>query len=145
MKQYLISMYQPDGELPPPEFLAKVMAEIDAIRTELRDAGAWVFGAGLHAPSTATVLRTKDGDVLITDGPFAEGKEHLGGVTIIKAPDLDAALAWARRYALATTPYARFVGKTRPGKDRQPSSSVSSSADRASDGLIRWPTWSSTW
>jgi hypothetical protein len=103
MKQYLISMYQPDGELPPPEFLAKVMAEIGAIRTELQEAGAWVFGAGLHAPSTATVLRAKDGDVLITDGPFTEGKEHLGGVTIIKAPDLDAALAWARRYALVTT------------------------------------------
>ena len=103
MKQYLISMYQPDGELPPPEFLAKVMAEIAAIRSELQEAGAWVFGAGLHAPSTETVLRPKDGDVLITDGPFTEGKEHLGGFTIITAPDLDAALAWARRYALVTT------------------------------------------
>ena len=103
MKQYLISMYQPDGELPPPEFLAKVMAEIGALRTELQEAGAWVFGAGLHTPSTATVLRPKDGDVLITDGPFTEGKEHLGGFTIIKAPDLDAALEWARRYALVTT------------------------------------------
>jgi len=103
MKQYLISMYQPDGEVPPPEFLAKVMAEIDAIRTELQKAGAWVFDGGLHAPSTATVLRPKDGDLLITDGPFTEGKEHLGGFTIIKAPDLDTALAWARRYALVTT------------------------------------------
>jgi hypothetical protein len=45
------------------------------------------------------VLRPKDGDVLVTDGPFAEGKEHLGGFTILKAPDLDAALAWGRRYA----------------------------------------------
>jgi len=103
MKQYLISMYQPDGGVPPPEFLAQVMAELDAMRTELREAGSWVFGGGLHAPSTATVLRPKDGDVLITDGPFTEGKEHLGGFTIIKAPDLDAALAWARRYALVTT------------------------------------------
>jgi len=103
MKQYLISMYQPDGEVPPPEFLANVMAEIDAMRTELQKAGAWVFGGGLHAPSTATVLRPKDGDLLITDGPFTEGKEHLGGFTIIKAPDLDTALAWARRYALVTT------------------------------------------
>jgi hypothetical protein len=103
MKQYLISMYQPDGEVPPPEFLAKVMAEIDGMRAELQEAGSWVFGGGLHAPSTATVLRPKDGDVLITDGPFTEGKEHLGGFTIIKAPDLDAALEWARRYALVTT------------------------------------------
>jgi hypothetical protein len=103
MKQYLISVYQPDGELPPPEFLEKVAAELDVIRAELQDAGSWVFSGGLHAPGTATVLRPRDGDVLVTDGPFAEGKEHLGGFTIIKAPDLDAALAWGRRYALATT------------------------------------------
>jgi hypothetical protein len=103
MKQYLISIYQPDGPPPPPEILDKVMADIEAIRAELREAGSWVFGAGLHAPSTATVLRHKGGDVLVTDGPFAEGKEHLGGVTIIKAADLDAALAWGRRYAQVTT------------------------------------------
>ena len=99
MKQYLISMYQPDGELPPPEFLAQVMAGIGAIRAELQEAGAWVFGGGLHAPSTATVLRPKDGDVLITDGPFTEGKEYLGGFTIVRAPDLDSALEWGRRLA----------------------------------------------
>ena len=102
MKQYLISLYKPDGPPPPPEILDPVMAEIEAMRAELQAAGSWVFGAGLHAPSTATVLRPKDGDVLVTDGPFAEGKEHLGGFTIIKAPDLDAALAWGRRYALVT-------------------------------------------
>ncbi|SCE97565.1 YciI family protein [Micromonospora mirobrigensis] len=103
MKQYLISMYQPVGGRPDPEFLAGVMREVQAIGDELRAAGSWVFGQGLHAPDTATVLRPKDGDVLVTDGPYAEGKEHLGGVTIITAPDLDAALEWGRRYALATT------------------------------------------
>ena len=103
MKQYLISVYQPDGQAPPPEILDKITADIEAIRAELKDAGCWVFTGGLHAPSTATVLRPKDGDVLVTDGPFAEGKEHLGGFTILKAPDLDAALAWGRRYAQATT------------------------------------------
>jgi hypothetical protein len=102
MKQYLISMYQPEGEMPPPEFLAKVMAEIDVLRTEMKDAGAWVFGGGLNAPSTATVLRASGGEVLVTDGPFAEGKEYLGGFTIVNAADLDAALAWARRYVLIT-------------------------------------------
>jgi hypothetical protein len=100
MKQYLISVYQPDGPPPPPEVLGKMGAELDALRAELKDTGAWVFTGGLHAPSTATVLRAKDGDVLVTDGPFAEGKEHLGGFTILRAPDLDAALAWGRRYAL---------------------------------------------
>jgi hypothetical protein len=100
MKQYLISIYQPDGGTPPPpEILDKIMADVEAIRAELRAEGSWVFSGGLHAPSTATVLRPKDGDMLITDGPFAEGKEHLGGFTIIKATDLDAALKWGRRYA----------------------------------------------
>ena len=102
MKQYLISVYQPDGPAPPPEILDKITADIEAIRAELQDTGSWVFSGGLHAPSTATVLRPYDGDVLVTDGPFAEGKEHLGGFTILKAPDLDAALAFGRRYAQAT-------------------------------------------
>jgi hypothetical protein len=102
MKQYLISVYQPDGPPPPPEKLGKIMADVEAVRAELQDAGCWVFSGGLHDPGTATVLRPKAGDVLVTDGPFAEGKEHLGGITILKAPDLDAALGWGRRYAQAT-------------------------------------------
>ncbi|MGZ6392037.1 MAG: YciI family protein [Ktedonobacterales bacterium] len=103
MKQYLLSIYQPDGPLPPPEFLEQVMRDLDVLNQELRTAGAWVFAGGLHPPSTATVLRPQDGDVLMTDGPFAEGKEHIGGFTIIKAPDLDAALEWGRKLAQATT------------------------------------------
>ena len=102
MKQYLLSMYQPEGPIPPPEVLGPVMEKLGVLRRELQDQDAWVFGNGLHAPETATVLRPKDGEVLVTDGPFVEGKEYLGGVTIIKAPDLDAALAWARRYAEIT-------------------------------------------
>jgi hypothetical protein len=103
MKLYLISIYQPDGGPPPPEKLARVMAEIGDIRCELEAAGSWVFGNGLHPPSTATVLRARGDDVLVTDGPYVEGKEHLGGFMIVKAPDLDVALEWGRRYARATT------------------------------------------
>ncbi|MBY8870387.1 YciI family protein [Micromonospora sp. PLK6-60] len=104
MRQYLISIYQPTGApLPDQEFLAGVMRELETIRAELRAAGSWVFGNGLHAPDTATVLRPKGDEVLVTDGPYVEGKEYLGGFTIITAPDLDAALEWGRRYALATT------------------------------------------
>ena len=103
MKQYLISVYQPDGPPPPAEVLDRVMREIEAWQQELKDAGAWVFTGGLEPPGTATVVRARDEDVLVTDGPFAEGKEHIGGFTIIKAPDLDVALEWARRYALVTT------------------------------------------
>jgi hypothetical protein len=103
MTTYLLSIYQPEGGPPPPEVLDRIMSDLDALNEELKAAGAWVFAGGLHAPSTATVLRPRDGDVLTTDGPFAEGKEHIGGFTIIRAPDLDAALEWGRRLALATT------------------------------------------
>jgi hypothetical protein len=103
MTQYLLSVYQPDGPVPPAEVMEEVMRDLDTLNRELEAAGAWVFAGGLHPPSTATVVRVKDGEVLITDGPFAEGKEHLGGVTIIEAPDLDAALEWGRRLARATT------------------------------------------
>jgi hypothetical protein len=102
MKRYLLSLYQPGGEAPP-EVLEPVMRNLAALNQELRDAGAWVFAGGLHPPSTATVLRAADGDVLMTDGPFAEAKEQIGGFTIIEAPDLDAALEWGRKLTLATT------------------------------------------
>ena len=103
MKQYLLSIYQPDGDPPPPEVLKAVMRDIDALNRELIAAGAWVFAGGLHPTSTATVVRIGDGEVLMTDGPFAEGKEHIGGICIIKATDLDAALEWANKLARATT------------------------------------------
>ena len=103
MKQYLLSVYQPDGTPPPPAVLDKIMEDVYALRQEMKTAGAWVFAAGLHPPSTATVVRIKDGDVLMTDGPYAEGKEHIGGFSIVKAPDLDAALEWGRKLARATT------------------------------------------
>src|SRR5439155_14409191 len=99
MKQYLLSVYQPDGDPPPPETLEPIMREVDAVDQAMKAAGVWVFSGGLHPPGTATVLRAKDGDVLITDGPYVEGKEHLGGFTIIRAPDLDSALEWGRRLA----------------------------------------------
>jgi hypothetical protein len=102
MKQYLISVYQPAGqEPPPPERLEQVMRDLDAVNRELKDAGAWVFAGGLHAPDTATVARLQDDEVLMTDGPFAEGKEYLGGISIIAAADLDEALAWTKKLARA--------------------------------------------
>jgi hypothetical protein len=103
MKQYLLSIYQPDGPPPPPELLGKVMRNVNALIEETRAAGVWVFNGGLHPPSTATVVRFRRGDTLVTDGPFAESKEHIGGFLVVKAPDLDAALAWARKLARALT------------------------------------------
>lgn len=104
MKQYLLSIYQPDEPPPPPEVLDPIMRDLDALNQEMKAAGVWVFAAGLHPPSTATVLQAKDDDVLTTDGPFTEGKEHLGGFDIIKAPDLDAALEWGRKLARILEP-----------------------------------------
>ena len=103
MKQYLLSIYQPDGGVPPPEALAAVMRDVNALIAETKAAGVWVFNGGLHPPSTATVVRAQHGDVLITDGPYAEGKEHVGGFTIVEAEDLDAALRWAERLTRITT------------------------------------------
>ena len=101
MTQYLLSMYQPDGVTPPPAALAKVMQDLSALIEDAKSAGVWVFNGGLHPASSATVVRVQRGDVLITDGPFVEGKEHIGGFVIVKAPDLDSALEWARRLARA--------------------------------------------
>ena len=101
--QYLLSIYQPDGDPPEAEVLDKVMSELAALNDEMKAAGAWVFTGGLHAASSATVVRDRGGEVLMTDGPYTEGKEHVGGLWIIEAPDLDAALDWARKAARATT------------------------------------------
>ena len=103
MKQYLLSVYQPDGEPPATVKLEAIMRDVNAVRDEMQAAGVWVFSNGLFPPSTATVVRDQDGEFLITDGPYVEGKEHLGGLTIINATDLDAALEWGRKTARATT------------------------------------------
>ncbi|MGH3204096.1 MAG: YciI family protein [Streptosporangiaceae bacterium] len=116
MKQYLLSVYHPEGGIPEPEAMEKIMADVDALNTELRQAGAWVFGGGLYPSSTATVVRVDGGDVLITDGPFVEGKEHVGGFWVIKAPDLDAALAWGRKATRACT----VPIEVRPFQDEAP-------------------------
>jgi hypothetical protein len=99
MNQYLLSIYQPDGPAPGPEVLDPIMRELQQLNAEMQAAGVWVFAAGLHPPETATVVKAIGDDVLITDGPFTEGKEHLGGFTVIQVEDLDAALHWARRLA----------------------------------------------
>ena len=105
MRQYLLNVYQPEGK-PPAEVLDRVMRDLDVLNREMKDAGAWVFAGGLHPPSASTVVRVADGEVLLTDGPYAEGKEFIGGFTIIDAPDLDGALVWAGRLAEAVAPLA---------------------------------------
>ena len=104
MTQYLLSVYYDEGSVQPaPDELARIVQNVDAVHAELRAAGAWVFGGGLHDASTATVVRARNGDVLTTDGPFVETKEQLGGFSVIDVADLDAALSWAERMSEATT------------------------------------------
>jgi hypothetical protein len=104
MKQYLLSICYPAGSTqPPPDVLTKIVSDVSAVRKEMQAAGVWLFSGGLHSPSSATVLRHQNGDIVTTDGPFIESKEQIGGITILKAPDLDAAIAWARKLARAVT------------------------------------------
>jgi hypothetical protein len=104
MKTYLLSVLTPTGGTPPPpEALAAIGRNIEEFHHELKSAGAWVFAGGLESPGSARVLRLEGDAQLMTDGPFAEGKEYVGGFCIVKAEDLDAALEWARKCARATT------------------------------------------
>ncbi len=104
MTQYLMSVWH-DGEYSDsdvdPETMERMVTQVSAFNEELTAAGAWVFGGGLLPASSATVLRAADGGVSMTDGPYAETKEQMGGFWVIEAADLDVALDWARKAALA--------------------------------------------
>ena len=103
MPSYLLSIYQPDGNPPPPEVLGPIMRNVGALIEEIKAAGAWVFNGGLDASTPATVLRPEGTDVVATDGPYIEGREHLGGFMVVRAPDLGAAIEWGRKAARAIT------------------------------------------
>jgi hypothetical protein len=102
MKQYLLSVCYPAGATQPPaDVLQRIMRDVIGVQKEMQAAGVWIFSGGLHPASTATVLREQAGKMVTTDGPFIESKEQIGGITILKVADLDAALAWARKLAHA--------------------------------------------
>jgi hypothetical protein len=117
MKQYLLAVHMVEGQEPPAEAeIQQAYKDVDALNTELQAEGTWVFGGGLHPPATATVVRIRDGEVLTTDGPFAETKEQLGGFWVIQAADLDEALAWAAK----ATKACREPVEVRPFQDEPP-------------------------
>ena len=102
MTQYMLSVHMVEGaEVPSPEQIERIYADVDAVNDELRTQGAWVFGGGLHPADTATVIDATGDDVVVTDGPFAEAKEQLGGFWIIEAPDLDSAMKLATEASAA--------------------------------------------
>ena len=102
MTQYLLSVYMVDGEpMPAEDEIQTIYRQVDEFNDELRASGGWVFAGGLHPASSATVVRAHQGDVVTTDGPFAETKEQLGGFWVLEAADLDAAMAWATKASAA--------------------------------------------
>ncbi len=102
MTQYLLSVAMIDGEpMPPAEDMQRAFQQVDRFNAEVQTAGAWVFAGGLMPASVATVVRADGDEVLVTDGPFTESKEPIGGFWVIETPDLDAALAWATKASRA--------------------------------------------
>ncbi len=102
MAQYLISVHHSPGEpAPSEEQIPRMHAQVGAFNDEVMAAGAWVFAGGLHEPSAATVVDGRGGKAVLTDGPFSDSKEYLGGFWIIEVPDLDAALEWATKGSAA--------------------------------------------
>jgi hypothetical protein len=122
MTKYLLSVHTGADEVRAPmseDEMREAYAQLSVLEKEMHSAGAWVFSGRLHAADTATVVRVSDGQVLTTDGPFVEAKEHLGGFYVIEAEDLDAALGWASKVtaligaAIEVRPFAGFA--TQPG------------------------------
>jgi hypothetical protein len=102
MPKYLLSVWSREGDpTPSEEEMQQAFAAVDKFNQEVQAEGAWVFAGGLHPVHTATVVDARGGEVVTTDGPFAESKEHLGGFWVVQADDLDAALDLARRGSAA--------------------------------------------
>jgi hypothetical protein len=101
MPQYLVASYLPD-DFNPSAVTEEMVEKIHALNRELIAAGVRKFACGISPASNAkTVRRQSDGTVLVTDGPYAETKEHIGGFWILEAADMDEALAWARKGAIS--------------------------------------------
>ncbi|MCU1454984.1 MAG: hypothetical protein JWN46_3130 [Acidimicrobiales bacterium] len=103
MTQYLLSVHSVEGKenYASEEDMQAAFKAVDTFNQKLQDQGSWVFAGGLHPADTATVVDNTGGEGLVTDGPFAEAKEQLGGFWVVEAPDLDAALALAQEASAA--------------------------------------------
>ena len=102
MTQYLLAVHMVDGQpAPEPAEMKRMYSQVDTFNKELQREGQWVFAGGLHPATTATVVRSSGGEVVITDGPYSEAKEQLGGFWVVEAPDLDVALSLAARASAA--------------------------------------------
>jgi hypothetical protein len=118
MTRYMLSVHSVAGgarEPMSPEEMQRSWHQISALEKEMKSKGAWVFSGRLHDADTATVVRVSNGEILTTDGPFVEAREHLGGFYVINADDLDAALGWAAKvtqcvgHPIEVRPFEAFV------------------------------------
>ena len=117
MKQYLLAVHMVEGAEPQSaQDTEQAYKDVDVLNAQMQAEGAWVFAGGLYPPASATVVRVSDGEILTTDGPFAETKEQLGGFWVIRAADLDEALAWAAKATAA----CRGPVEVRPFQDEPP-------------------------
>ena len=102
MNHYLLSVHMVEGEgYQSDEEMQQAFKDVAALNEDIKKAGAWVFAGGLEPADVATVVREQNGDIMTTDGPFIEGKEHIGGFWVIQVADLDEALAWAKKATVA--------------------------------------------
>lgn len=102
MTQYLMSVYYVEGvEQPAPDVMEQMYADVNALNDKMTDAGVWVFAGGLETPDNSRVVNGADGNVVVTDGPFPEAKEQVGGFWVIEAEDFDTALEWAKQATIA--------------------------------------------
>jgi hypothetical protein len=102
MSQYLLSVHHDyDVEFPPAEEMQPVFDAVDRVNCAMQAEGAWVFAGGLTPPDQATTVDNTGDRPIVSDGPYAESKEYLGGFWVIEAADLDAALRWAREASAA--------------------------------------------
>ena len=100
--KYLVAIHHPDDYDPSVTEDEAMHGDIDALNDEMEAAGARIFVGGLRPHASAMSLRPQpDGSVLLTDGPYLKTNEHVGGFWVLEAADLDAALAWGRKAAVA--------------------------------------------
>lgn len=117
MPQYLVAVYNgPDARRRTPAEMEPIIAAVGAINTEAQSDGTFVFAGGLHDQTATTTIDPRSGTPVLSDGPYIETKEYLGGFWIIDVPDLDAALAWSQRAAVA----CQEVLEVRPFMDGPP-------------------------
>jgi hypothetical protein len=101
MTQYLLAVQFDENTPESDEEREAQMARTGRVSDEIQAAGSWVFAGGLRPSHATTVVRPAQGTTTMTDGPFAETKEQLGGFWVIRCADLDEALSWAEKCALA--------------------------------------------